>query len=168
MITLFLIFQLFLKQTSAIHPVQLSRIHLTAPLNRVQAGRWRVSRNQTNPLTYEELYPPSEIYVRKNFNSFNTSFLKGGLRCAETLVEDFFIRRFIEGTWHRLFQSNVIIKRRANAILIAGVVNRSIGPTKIYFLTGFSEEILSHLLKCPVKMELETASRRDSLVVKYV
>ncbi|KAJ8960465.1 hypothetical protein NQ318_013749 [Aromia moschata] len=47
--------------------------------------------------------PPHQIAHRKSWNSWNTSNLQGGLRPSETAVEDQFIRKFMVGTWHRLF-----------------------------------------------------------------
>ena len=131
------------------------------------AGRYKRTRRLTLPLTYEDLYPPSKLFVTKNFNSFNTSNLKDGLRLPETLVEDQFIRRFMFGTWHSMFLTKVVIKRRANIIIIAGLLSRRVAPTKIYFLTGYTEEILGHLLKCPIKLELQTVENPNDVIVKY-
>ncbi|RWS15750.1 28S ribosomal protein S24-like protein [Dinothrombium tinctorium] len=109
-----------------------------------------------------------KIGFTKTWNSWNTSNLLDGLRKSETAVEDLFIRKFISGTWHRLFASEVIIKRRANTIIIGGIVVRSILPRKMYFLIGFTEELLSYVLKCNVKMEIQTVESKEELIVKYV
>ena len=87
---------------------------------------------------------------------------------SEITIEDVFIRSFIYGTWHRLFLSEVIIKRRANTITIAGIVHRVISPRKLYWLIGYTEEILSLLLKCPVKVDIQTTEDKKALVYKYV
>lgn len=92
----------------------------------------------------------------------------GGLRPAETAIEDVFIRRFVTGTWHNLFLSEVIIKRQYNLIRIAGIVHQSIQPRKMYFLIGYTEELLSYWLQCPVKLELQTVSERKDVVFKYI
>jgi len=111
---------------------------------------------------------PDQIGHRKGWNSWNTSVVKGGVRIAETTLEDFTIRKFMEGTWHRLFLSNIIIKRRGNMIVVSGLVIQSLLPRKMYFLIGYTEEILSYLLKCPVKLELQTVSDRKSVIFKYI
>ena len=65
------------------------------------------------------------------------------------------IRKFIEGTFYELLVSDVIVKRTLNQITISIFVNAK-GTTvhKVYFLLGFSERLLSHLLGCVVKMEI--------------
>ena len=94
--------------------------------------------------------------------------LQGGLRPAETVVEDMFIRKFMVGTWHFLFVSEVIIKRQHNMIRIAGLVKQSISARKMYFLIGYTEEMLSLWLQCPVKLELQTVPDAKSVVYKYI
>lgn len=92
----------------------------------------------------------------------------GGLRSAETAVEDMFIRKFMVGTWHGLFVSEIIIKRQHNIIRIAGIMRQSISPRKIYFLIGYTEELLAFWLQCPVKLELQTVQDKESMVFKYI
>lgn len=94
--------------------------------------------------------------------------LEGGLRPAETAVEDMFIRKFITGTWHALFLSEIIIKRQHNIIRIAGIVRQSISARKMYFLIGYSEELLSFWLQCPVKLELQSVADSRSVIFKYI
>lgn len=94
--------------------------------------------------------------------------IKDGNRPSETAVEDMFIRQFMRGTWHNLFVSEVIIKRQHNIIRIAGIITRSITPYKIYFLTGYTEELLSHWLQCPIKIELVTTNSKKDVVFKYI
>ena len=147
---------------------QSNQFHTGSAVYKTQAGRYKVSMRQNVPLTYEEAHPPHDINVRKGFNSINTSNLEGGLRCNEMIVEDLFIRKFLAGTWHRLFLSKVIIKRRANAIFISGIIHQSLLQRKLYFLIGYTEQILSYVLKCPVKMELQSTADRKALIVKYV
>lgn len=93
---------------------------------------------------------------------------KETVRTAETTAEDIFIRKFVSGTWHNLFLSEIIIKRRQNMIMIAGIVSRGILPRKIYFLQGYTEELLSCLLKRPVKIELQTVEDRRDMIVKWI
>lgn len=93
--------------------------------------------------------------------------LVGGLRSSETAVEDMFIRKFVMGTWHALFLSEVIIKRQHNLIRIAGIISRDVSARKMYFLIGYTEELLSYWLQCPIKLELQTAEKTD-VVFKYI
>lgn len=91
-----------------------------------------------------------------------------GRRTSQTLTEDMFIRKFVTGTWHNLFLTELIIKRQANMIRIAGIVLRAIPARKMYFLIGYTEEILSYWLQCPVKLELQTVEERKDVVFKYI
>lgn len=93
---------------------------------------------------------------------------KTGLRRPECATEDFFIRKFIFGTWHRLFLSELLIKRRANIIILSGIVIQAVHPRKVYFLIGYTEEILSYILKCPVKMDIQTLDDPKKMVFKYI
>jgi len=72
------------------------------------------------------------------------------------------------GTWHSLFVSDVIIKRQHNLIRIAGIVKQAISARKMYFLIGYTEEMLSLWLQCPVKLELQTVNDPRSVVYKCV
>src|SRR5688500_16719986 len=113
-----------------------------------QAGRYQISLRGDKPLTYEQANPPYQIGHRKTWNSWNTGNILGhevASRRPETQTEDFFIRKFMQGTWHRLFLTPVIIKRRGNVIIIGGIVLQAIQPRKIYFLIGYTEELLSYV-----------------------
>ena len=132
------------------------------------AGRYKVTQRMDRPLTYEQAFKPHQIGHCKAWNSWNTSNLLDGLRKSESATEDFLIRRFMDGTWHRLLLSEVIIKRRANLLVIGGLVLQSLHPRKMYFLIGYTEELLSYLLKCPVKLELQTVADRKDVVFKYI
>ncbi|EEZ97275.1 small ribosomal subunit protein uS3m [Tribolium castaneum] len=133
-----------------------------------QSGRYRITPRKDLPLTYEMANPPHQIAHRKTWNSINTSNLEGGLRSSETAIEDIFIRKFMTGTWHALFLSEIIIKRQHNIIRIAGIVRRSVSARKMYFLIGYTEELLSFWLQCPVKVELQTVADRRDVVFKYI
>ncbi|XP_046915348.2 mitochondrial ribosomal protein S24 [Dermatophagoides farinae] len=133
-----------------------------------QAGRYKVTLKRNRPLTYEQANKPSYIGVRKGWNSWNTSSLPGVSLTSEVSIDDAFIRKFIAGTWHRLFLSEVIIKRRGNMIHIGGIVNQAIPVRKYYWLIGYTEELLSHLLKCPVKIDVQTTADRNALIYKYI
>lgn len=87
---------------------------------------------------------------------------------AETTWEDFFIRKFISGTWHNLFVSEVIVKRRQNLIIISGLVAQSVAARKMYFLQGYTEELLASVLKRPVKLEIQTVGRKKDVFFKWI
>lgn len=89
-------------------------------------------------------------------------------RASETTTEDMFIRKFMGGTWHRLLASEVIIKRRHNMIIIACLVFQAVPPRKMYFLSGYTEELLSTFLNCPVKVELQTVKDKKDIIFKYI
>ena len=83
-------------------------------------------------------------------------------------VDDVFIRKFMTGTWHDLFCSEVIIKRQHNIVRIAGIIRQQVPPRKMYFLIGYCEELLSYWLQCPVKLEVQTVEKREDTVFKYI
>ncbi|XP_044728477.1 28S ribosomal protein S24, mitochondrial [Chrysoperla carnea] len=143
-------------------------LQTTTVLCKVQAGRYKITTRRDKPLTYEMANPPHYIAHRKSWNSWNTSNLVGGLRPAETVVEDLFIRKFMTGTWHNLFASEVIIKRQHNMIRVAGIVRQAISSRKMYFLIGYCEELLSNWLQCPVKLELQTVADKKDVIFKYI
>ena len=41
-------------------------------------------------------------------------------------------------------------------------------PRKIYFLIGYTEEMLSQWLKCPTKLELQLVENPKDVIYKYV
>jgi len=165
--------------------------HVSAVANRVQSGHYKITLKRDRPLTYEMANPPHYIAHRKSWNSWNTctwfrintpqfftlslinvlfvsANIKDGNRPSETAIEDMFIRQFMRGTWHNLFASEVIIKRQHNIIRIAGIICRTLVPYKIYFLTGYTEELLSYWLQCPVKVELVTIDNKQETIFKYI
>ncbi|GFQ73519.1 28S ribosomal protein S24, mitochondrial [Trichonephila clavata] len=138
---------------------------------KAQAGRFKRTRNHSKPLTYEQFNAPNQIHHRKSWNTWNTSNLldaDDGIRASQTALEDFFIRKFMFGTWHRIFVSDVIIKRRHNLIVISGIITQNLQVRKLYFLIGYTEEMLSYIFKCPIKMELQSTPERKDVVFKYV
>ena len=76
----------------------------------------------------------------------------------------------MHGTFPQLLTSQVIIKRRYNMIYIGALVFRSMAlqPRKIYFLIGYTEELLSCLLSCPVKLEIQTVHSKQDVVFRYI
>nr|CAG4638161.1 EOG090X0I6M [Chydorus sphaericus] len=144
------------------------QFHASSVCCRVQSGRYKITPKKDRPLTYEMANPPYLIAHRKSWNSWDTSTLHEGLRASETAIEDIFIRRFMNGTWHDLFCSEIIIKRQHNIIRIAGLVRQSTPARKMYFLIGYSEELLSNWLQCPVKLELQTIEKREQTYFKFI
>ncbi|XP_074600291.1 mitochondrial ribosomal protein S24 [Brevipalpus obovatus] len=129
------------------------------------AARPKRTKNQSNAVTFEELMPAHAIQLKKGFNSFNTSNLLGESRSGETAIEDLFIRKFMAGTWHKMLLSKIIIKRRANMIFLTGIFFLNRPPTAVYFLQGYTEGLLSYVLKCPVKMEILTTTDPEAMIV---
>lgn len=134
-------------------------IHMSATLQKVKAGRVKISKGE-KPITYEQANFPFTIGVKKNWNSHHTGNLKDEDGAAERTLEDFFIRKFIEGTFHQCLATDLIIKRRGNQIFLVAMMLRRLAPQKFYFLIGYTEELLSHWFKCPVKMEVQVVDER--------
>lgn len=154
------------------HPavIHCSSLHTTRHLDKVQAGLYKKTRFRTKALTYEMAGGPYDIGYLKLWNSWHTANLSV---CNENDspyhgLWDYFIRKFMYGTWHDLFVSEVIIKRRFNCVYIGGVIQQTVPPRRIYFLIGYTEELLSHFMKCPVKVELQSVTSRDDVVYTYV
>ncbi len=70
--------------------------------------------------------------------------------------------------YRKFLMFQIIIKRIHNTIRIAGIIQGKIMPSKIYFLTGYSEELLSNFLKCPVKLEFQSVTERKDVVYRYI
>lgn len=97
-----------------------------------------------------------------------TANLQDGLRPSQTAIEDMFIRKFIVGTFHSLVCSEVIIKRQFNHIRIAFLLRRGIPPHKVYFLIGYTEELLANFMQCPITLELQTIAKQEDTYFKYI
>ncbi|XP_055518090.1 28S ribosomal protein S24, mitochondrial [Leucoraja erinacea] len=137
----------------------------TAPCLKNRAARVRVAKGD-KPVTYEQAHPPHHIAHRKGWLSQHTSNLDGEGGAAERTIEDVFIRKFIYGTFHGCLANEVVLKRRANTIIICAIFIQKLPPQKFYFLIGYTESLLSHLYKCPVKMEVQTVEKK--VVYKYI
>ena len=83
-------------------------------------------------------------------------------------IEDMFIRKFLKGTWSQMFLSEIIVKREHNTVRVAAIIRPLVTNRKMYFLLGYSEEMLSLWLKCPVKLELQIQTDPKSVVYKYI
>ncbi|XP_003706237.2 mitochondrial ribosomal protein S24 isoform X1 [Megachile rotundata] len=143
-------------------------VHVSTVLNKTQSGHYRPKARIRQPLTYEMANPPYQIAARKSWNTWNTSNLKDGNRPAETVIEDMFIRNFMQGTFHSLFASEIIIKRQHNIIRISGIMLRKINPMRAYFLIGYTEQLLSYWLHCPVKLEIVTTEMKEDVIYKVI
>lgn len=106
------------------------------------------------------------IYFNKRV--FCEATLKDSLRPSQTAIEDVFLRKFMTGTWHALICSEIIIKRQHNSIRIAAIIRQAITPRKMYFLIGYTEEMLSYWMQCPVTLELQTVADKKDVVFKYI
>ena len=85
-----------------------------------------------------------------------------------TTVEDQFIRKFILGTWHKTWLSEVIIKRVHNNITITGIVCPLPTVRTMHFLVGYTEELLSHILKMNMRVHLQCVNNKSYLVHKTI
>lgn len=132
------------------------------------ATRPRKTKNNSVELTYEQSQFAEKLGVTKSWNSWNTSNLLEGKRQAENSTEDFTIRKFLYGTFHGVLASEIIIKRRFNTIDIAFLsrLPKGFHTQKIYFLVGYSEELLSNLFKCIVKINIQTIRNQRDLVFR--
>ncbi|XP_056322916.1 28S ribosomal protein S24, mitochondrial [Danio aesculapii] len=140
-------------------------IHCTAVCLKNRAARIRVGKGD-RPLTYEQAHHPHHIGHRKGWLSQHTGNLHAEGGAAERVLEDVFIRRFIFGTFHSCLADELIIKRRGNVLIICAVMIQKLLPSKFYFLLGYTEELLSHFYKCPVKIELQLVD--EKVVYKYL
>lgn len=147
---------------------QRSFLHTTNILPQKRAGRYFPTPKRTRALTYDEANKPDMIGVTKSWLSLNTSNLLDCERSAETSHEDIFIRKFLHGTWPEMLASDVVIKRRGNQININFVALRKFNPNKFYFVLGYSEEILSLILKCVVKIDVQTIAQPEEMTYMYV
>lgn len=145
-----------------------SYLHISNVMQTKKAGRHRTTPKHDNPLTYEQAQKPDMIGVRKSWNSFNTTGLRDGIREAEIAREDILIRKFVHGTWPDILASDLIIKRRANMIILNFIAIRKISPVKMHFLIGYTEEILSYIVKAIVRIEPQTADDPKELVYKCI
>uniref|UniRef100_A0A8C5RQ13 Mitochondrial ribosomal protein S24 n=1 Tax=Laticauda laticaudata TaxID=8630 RepID=A0A8C5RQ13_LATLA len=137
----------------------------SAVVEKCQAGRVR-PRKGNQPVTYQEAHPPHHIGHRKGWLSLHTGNLDGETDAAERTLEDVFIRKFILGTFHGCLADEIVLKRRANVVIICAVLLQNLPPHKIYFLVGYTEVLLSFFYKCPVKMELQTIS--EKIIYKHL
>uniref|UniRef100_A0A8C9FRS3 Mitochondrial ribosomal protein S24 n=1 Tax=Pavo cristatus TaxID=9049 RepID=A0A8C9FRS3_PAVCR len=70
------------------------------------------------------------------------------------------------GTFPGCLANELVVKRRANALLLCLLLLRQLPPAKLCFLVGYAETLLAHLYKCPVRLEVQTVP--DKVVYKYL
>lgn len=140
-------------------------LHVTAVCCKNRAARVRGGKGD-KPVSYEQAHPPHYIAHRKGWLSQHTSNLQGEDGAAGRTLEDVFIRRFMFGTFHGCLANEIVIKRRGNLLIICALMVQKIPPLKFYFLIGYSEALLSHFYKCPVKIEIQTL--QDKIIYKYL
>ncbi|XP_053318820.1 28S ribosomal protein S24, mitochondrial [Spea bombifrons] len=140
-------------------------IQTTSACLKNRAARVRVGKGD-KPVTYEQAHPPHFIAHRKGWLSQHTSNLDSEEGAAERTIEDVFIRKFLYGTFHGCLANEIVIKRRANLVVICAIFIRKLPPQKFYFLIGYTETLLSFLYKCPVKMEVQTVE--EKIIYKYL
>lgn len=84
-----------------------------------RVGVVRRTRDCSQPQTYEQTKKPHQIGLMKSWNSWNTSNLDGENRyTAEVTLHDQFIRKFINGTFPLMVQSEVGIPQYVFVCLI--------------------------------------------------
>ena len=75
----------------------------------------------------------------------------------------------MRGTFPKAIMSEVMIKRQHNLVRVACLISRQAVPAiKINFLLGYTEELMSFFLKCPVKLELQSIESEGDIIFKYI
>lgn len=138
-------------------------LHTTPPRLKTRAARVRVGKGD-KAVTYEKAHPPHYIAHRKGWLSLHTGNLDGERCAAQRAVEDSFVRRFLHGTFPGCLADEAVLKRRSNSLLVCLLLLRRLPPSKLCFLLGYAETLLSHLYKCPVRIEAQTVP--DAAVYK--
>uniref|UniRef100_K7FJX0 Mitochondrial ribosomal protein S24 n=1 Tax=Pelodiscus sinensis TaxID=13735 RepID=K7FJX0_PELSI len=133
-------------------------IQTTAVCHKNRAARVRVGKGD-KPVTYEQGHrwvpgavpsAPGPVCPAGNLDA------EAG--AAERTVEDVFIRKFIYGTFHGCLANEIVLKRRANVLIICAVFLQRLPPYKFYFLVGYTE--------CPVRLEVQP--QPEKVVYKYL
>ncbi|KAK0154332.1 28S ribosomal protein S24, mitochondrial [Merluccius polli] len=164
------------KPGAILHTLGLRGFHGTAVQCKNRAARIRVGKGD-RPVTYEQgtappphrtpqrvAVPAPHPYLLLNdlhLNSLISGNLKGEEGAADRTLEDVFIRRFMFGTFHNCLANEIVIKRRGNQLIVCALMLQKLLPQKFYFLTGYTESLLSHFYKCPVKLEIQTLQNND-------
>jgi len=155
--------------TARLNPLDPRHIPFRQGLKHLRAGKYKPSRSGiSNLLSYEMANPPENIGSRKGFLATNCSNLLDGVEKSRIVWEDEFIRKFVEGTWLSCWASEIVIKRKSNCITVCGFIHRKARPESIYFLIGYTEEILTNFLRQIVKMHIQSVERIENVVFKRI
>ncbi|XP_065507793.1 small ribosomal subunit protein uS3m isoform X2 [Caloenas nicobarica] len=130
-------------------------LHTTPACLKTRAARVRVGKGD-KPVTYEEAHGPHYIGHRKGWLSLHTGNLCDEAGAAERALEDAFLRRFLRGTFPGALADAPVLRRRGNVLVLSAALTRALPPPKLYFLLGYTETLLGHFYKCPVRLELQT------------
>lgn len=66
------------------------------------------------------------------------------------------------------FHLQVIIKRQYNIIRVAFLLSARMQPTETSFLIGYAEEMLSTILRCIVKLEVQMITSKKDVIFRYL
>ncbi|VDM19926.1 unnamed protein product [Hydatigera taeniaeformis] len=138
-------------------------------LKNTRSGVVRRTRNMSEPLTYEQSKKPHQIGVLKSWNSWNTANLHDEDNYTGIITwQDSLIRLFIQGTFPTHILSEIIIRRQANMVHICFNLSNRLSANEIYFLVGYGEQMLSYLLRCPVKIEPRMILNPKDVIFRYI
>ncbi|CDS35995.1 conserved hypothetical protein [Echinococcus multilocularis] len=138
-------------------------------LKNTRSGVVRRTRNMSEPLTYEQAKKPHQIGVLKSWNSWNTANLHNEDHYTGIVTwHDSLIRLFIRGTFPTHILSEIIIRRQANMVHICFNLSNRLSANEIYFLVGYGEQMLSYLLRCPVKIEPRMILNPKDVIFRYI
>lgn len=74
----------------------------------------------------------------------------------------------MRGTWQKTLMSDVVIKRRHREIVVAMMACPLPSVAAMHFLTGYTEQLLSHLFKAVVRVELQAVRGKSNVIFKYI
>ncbi|XP_064031657.1 small ribosomal subunit protein uS3m isoform X2 [Pogoniulus pusillus] len=154
-----------LRAVPCVLPAASRALHTSPACLKARAARARVGKGD-RAVTYEQAHAPHYIAHRKGWLSLHTGNLAGEEGAAERALEDAFLRRFLYGTFPGMLADEVVLKRRANLLELCLLLARGLAPAKLYFLVGYTETLLSHFYKCPVRLHLQTVPTK--VAYKYL
>ncbi|PAA61952.1 hypothetical protein BOX15_Mlig010485g2, partial [Macrostomum lignano] len=149
------------------------------PKNR-RAAVLKGTRDRSRPITYEQAKYPEQIGAQKAWQSWNTAGLLGesqSFDAGTTNYQDQLIRILLRGTFPEMLASEcIVIKRQGNTIRVALLLkqrdrmdtNPRIVCMRYAFLIGYAEEMLSLLMRCVVRLEVQTVDSEVDLVYKFI
>ncbi|VDN99103.1 unnamed protein product [Rodentolepis nana] len=156
----------YLACIRSILPLHRSIYTSTCLSKNTRSGVVRRTRNMSEALTYERSKKPHQIAVLKSWNSWNTSNIHGEDHYTGVITyQDSLIRLFINGTFPTHVLSEV---RLTYLLLICFNLSNRISSSELYFLTGYAEQMLSYLLRCPVKIEPRMILNPKDVIFRYI